>query len=175
VTIRSRAGRSFRTATEADAAAIAALELAPAQRPFVMAQSEAQHRRQISNPNFRYLIYDGPDGTLRGFAILAGLTLPHRAVEIFRVVVDGKGFGIGGDFLDTIVRHAFLDLGAHRIWTDCFDDNKPVRRVCTHYGFREEGMLRETVFFDGRFRSVVLFGLLESETSLKAAHATTMS
>jgi RimJ/RimL family protein N-acetyltransferase len=147
-----------------DASAIATLEVAPAQRPFVVAWTPEQHCRAIGDPNYRYLLYDGDDG-LRAYVILAGLHQPHRSIEIIRVVSDGRGFGVGGDLLDAIVRHAFVDLGAHRIWTDCFDDNLPVRRTCTHFGFREEGVLRDALFFDGRYRSVVLLGLLEAEAA----------
>ncbi|MGP6156419.1 MAG: GNAT family N-acetyltransferase [Vulcanimicrobiaceae bacterium] len=127
-----------------------------------MDRSEEQHRNAIGNSNFRYLLCDGPEG-VRGYAILAGLAMPHRSIEIIRIVSAGKGFGVGGDLFETAVRHAFLDLGAHRMWSDCFDDNLPVRRTCAHFGFREEGILRDAAFYDGRFRSIVLLGLLETE------------
>ena len=51
------------------------------------------------------------------------------------------------------------------MWTDCLVGNAPARRTCVHYGFREEGILRDAVVDDGRFRSVVILGLLEEEAS----------
>ena len=165
-TLRTPRGRVLRFGESADAAAIARLERASAQAPYIMAWTEARHRQALSDAGHRYLIYEDGRG-LRAYAILGGLRLAHRAIEIVRVVVDGKGFGIGGDLLDALVRYAFGALGAHRVWTDCFDDNVPVRRTCAHYGFREEGVLREAAFYDGRYRSVVILGLLSSEAPLE--------
>jgi diamine N-acetyltransferase len=162
--LRTRRGRALRLAEPEDARAVAALEIAPAQRPFIVAWTHEQHRRAIENDDFRYLLYER-DGGLRAYVILAGLRQAHRSVEIIRMVSDGKGFGVGGDLLDAIVRHAFVDLGAHRMWSDCFDDNLPARKMCAHFGFREEGLMRDALFFDGRYRSVVILGLLEAEAA----------
>lgn len=164
-TLRTRRGRTLRFGGAGDAAAVARLEAAPQHAAYVMPWSEAQHRRAIVDPNCRYVLYEDAAG-LRAYAILSGVRLQHGAVEIARVVVD-RAFGIGGDLLDAIVRYAFDDLGAHRIWTDCFDDNALARRTCAHYGFREEGVLRDAAWYDGRYRSVVIFGLLRDELPLE--------
>ncbi len=164
----SRAGKRIRIGVPDDAAGIAELETAPQQTPFVMPWTAEFHRRALASPDFRYFIADAPPDVAgavkpRGFAIIGGLQTAHRAVEIVRIIVDGKRFGLGADLLDTVVRYAFVERRAHRIWSDTFADNIAVRRLAQHYGFTEEGTLRDALIFDGRYRSVVFMGLLEDE------------
>jgi RimJ/RimL family protein N-acetyltransferase len=166
----TRAGKRIRFATPDDAAGIAALDCAPQVAAMVMPWPAEKHRRAMASPDFCYLIADdfssvGDRREPRGFAILGGLQTPHRAIEIVRIIVAGRRFGLGADLMDACVRYAFGELGAHRIWSDTFSDNHAVRRMASHYGFTEEGVLRDAIVFDGRYRSVVIMGLLADEAA----------
>jgi RimJ/RimL family protein N-acetyltransferase len=49
------------------------------------------------------------------------------------------------------------------VWLDVFEDNFRAQHGYRSLGFVEEGMLRECVHHDGRYRSLILMGMLESE------------
>ncbi|GAC1302697.1 MAG: hypothetical protein NVSMB21_00950 [Vulcanimicrobiaceae bacterium] len=57
----------------------------------------------------------------------------------------------------------FVSQNAHRIQLDCYEDNLRARRAYARAGFREEGVMRDAVTRDGRWISLVLLAMLESD------------
>lgn len=55
---------------------------------------------------------------------------------------DAQGEGLCGEALRSIVAHAFVALGLHRIQADIDPDNEASLRLFERNGFRREGVLR---------------------------------
>ncbi len=62
-----------------------------------------------------------------------------------------------------IIAAGFRQLGLHRIHTGVFPDNTRSMRVLRRLGFRTEGRARQHGLVDGRYRDLVLFGVVRAE------------
>ena len=129
---------------------------------FIGGDDLATHERQISDPDCAYFVVHTEDGPA-GSVILRGLHSKNKSVELKRIVIAEPGQGLGRKVLAEIMRKAFCEHSAHRLWLDTFEDNTRARHVYRSLGFVEEGMLRECVKYEARYRSLVLMSILEHE------------
>lgn len=152
-----------RSATQDDIAQICALERLPEFRTFVGSWTEDQHMRTLADPGVLYLVAEDQAGRIAGFAILQGLLSEHRQVELKRLVVRTPNQGVGKQLLIEVAVRAFSEYAAHRLFLDVFVTNDRARHVYENFGFREEGVMRDAVYRDGAYHSLVLMSLLETE------------
>jgi L-amino acid N-acyltransferase YncA len=153
----------LRSATEADLAALIALERAAEAQLYVGQWSEERHRETMRGSDARYLVMDDADGGLAAYAILRGLGEAGRAIELKRLVVGRPGRGLGRRILNEIQRIAFEEQGAHRLFLDVFDDNSRARHLYESVGFVLEGSMRDAASRDGEWHDLLLMSLLEDE------------
>jgi [ribosomal protein S5]-alanine N-acetyltransferase len=73
----------------------------------------------------------------------------------------GKGYA--SEAASLLISATFRELGLHRIHTGVFPNNPRSMRVLRRLGFRKEGRAREDRIVDGRYRDLVLFGLLRKK------------
>ena len=73
----------------------------------------------------------------------------------------GKGYA--SEAASLLISAGFRELGLHRVHTGAFPDNPRSMRVLRRLGFRIEGRAREDRIVDGRYRDLILFGLLRPE------------
>jgi RimJ/RimL family protein N-acetyltransferase len=73
------------------------------------------------------------------------------------------GNGYATEAAQAIVAFGFRELHVHRIWAECVPENKGSRRVLEKLGMKQEGHLRETQYYKGRWWDTLIYGLLESE------------
>lgn len=62
-----------------------------------------------------------------------------------------------------LLRHAFLDLNLHRIYCSPLEENVMANVAVTFLGMKEEGVLRDAVFKNGKFNNLIFYGLLKEE------------
>jgi diamine N-acetyltransferase len=153
----------FRTATPADIPQICTLERRPEFRTMVGSWPEDQHLKMLADPGATYIVAEDQPGQIAGFAIVQGLLSEHRAVEIKRIVIDAPSQGTGTRLLSEVAKRAFGQYGAHRLYLDVFVNNDRARHVYETFGFREEGIMRDAIYRDGAYYSLVLMSLLEGE------------
>jgi diamine N-acetyltransferase len=153
----------FRNATQADIAQICALERLPEFRTFVGIWPEDQHERMLADPGAAYIVAEDQQGQIAGFAILQGLLSEHRQVELKRLVVRTPNRGVGKQLLTEVADRAFGEYSAHRLFLDVFVTNDRARHVYQNFGFRQEGIMRDAIYRDGAYHSLVLMSLLETE------------
>ena len=60
---------------------------------------------------------------------------------------------------------SFQELGAHRLWLDVKPHNERARALYRSEGFVEEGTLRDALYYNGRFESLVVMSILRPEWS----------
>jgi diamine N-acetyltransferase len=153
----------LRSATAADIPGIAVLERTASARAFVGQWSEERHHATLAGPDARYFVHESESGELEAYAILRGLAEDSRSIELKRIVVANPGRGTGRTILTELLRIAFEELHAHRVFLDVFDDNARARHLYESLGFVYEGKLRDAALRDGQFCSLRLMSILEHE------------
>jgi len=71
--------------------------------------------------------------------------------------------GYGTEIVSLLLREAFEQLNLHRAGWWTYAENKASLALAEKMGFKEEGKLRENVFFDNSFHDTVVLGLLKNE------------
>ena len=156
----TRRAIALRAATNEDLPWLVALEQSPANATFLCAWRPARHAAALADPDKSYLVFETADGMPRGFAILAGLRSPARAIEVVRIAVDPPGQGLGGAALDALIAHVFETCGAERLFLDVFADNARARRAYLRHGFVEEEILPDAARRqDGTRGTLVVMGM----------------
>ena len=79
---------------------------------------------------------------------------------------DYRGKGIGSDTLRTLIDHGFNSLNLNRIWCEVYSNNAAID-VYKRIGFKEEGLLRETVFKNGKYLDSHILSMLKSDWESK--------
>ena len=102
-----------------------------------------QHLAALDNPDHRILLAEDETGPL-AYVILSGLTAPERSVELRRIAVAEPGRGLGQALLRVVIRLAFEELKAARLWLDVFADNPRARAAYRKVGFLEDGIEHES-------------------------------
>jgi RimJ/RimL family protein N-acetyltransferase len=151
----------LRPANPADLPSIAALERLPLVRDFVGQWSEERHLQTLASADARYFVSESDCGQLQGFAILRGLAEPHRSIELKRIVVAAPGQGLGRRMLEALVKMAFEEFAAHRLWLDVLEDNARARHVYESLGLAYEGKMREAFCRNGEYVSLLLMSILD--------------
>ncbi len=99
---------------------------------------------------------------LVGSCQLSGIDRRHGTAELqIRLgEVSARGRGWGTEAVGLLVRHAFADLGLHRVVLHVLAGNAAAIRVYEKAGFVREGVLREAAYIDGRRLDLVVMALL---------------
>lgn len=85
----------------------------------------------------------------------------HKAeygIFIGEAFARGKGYGTAAARL--MIAYSFEKLGLHRLFLRVYGDNQQAIRSYEKAGFEREAYLREDVYIDGKYRDIVLMGIL---------------
>lgn len=88
----------------------------------------------------------------------------HRFTDIgidIAPLYQGKGYG--SEAIRWILEWAFETAGLHRVGIRCFGYNDGARRLYNRLGFKEESIVREELFYQGRWWDDIGFGMLDRE------------
>lgn len=131
---------------------------------YVYNWSKKQHLATIENEDQKHLsLWDPKEQRIMGYMILAGMKSPHEALELMRITIDEKGQGYGKEAILWVINFCFDTLGYHRLWLDVFTDNHKAISIYRQMGFTQEGILRDCKKYGDRYRSMMLFSMLEEE------------
>jgi len=154
----------LRPTTENDLDYILQAEQDPENRAFILPWTREAHAKACQDSDLLHRIIVCPqNGRIVGFLICGGATSPHRSLEFRRVVVTEKEKGFGRAAVRAVKELAFTQMRVHRLWLDVKEHNQRARALYRSEGFREEGLLRESLFNGAHFDSLVIMAMLESE------------
>ncbi|SDP79773.1 GNAT family N-acetyltransferase [Halobacillus aidingensis] len=109
-------------------------------------------------------VIENEEGECIGFFRFHKWNLWHRKAEMGAVIHPKyQKAGIMTEVLLNVLPYAFDILKLNRIVGDIFAENEGSRRLLNKFGFREEGVLRETDFDGERFQDTVVFSMLKKE------------
>jgi len=161
----------LRAATPSDLAAIVAIERLPESQKYVGQWSEERHRATLAGGDARYFVSEDEAGAVQAYAILRGFADGPHNIELKRIVAAAPGHGLGRWMLNEILRLAFNEFHAHRVFLDVFEDNHRAQHLYESAGFVYEGTMREAAMRGGKYCTLRLMSLLESEYRARAPAA----
>ncbi|KAI1186748.1 putative GNAT family acetyltransferase [Nemania serpens] len=89
---------------------------------------------------------------------------PHRWTDIsIDVLKKHQGKGYGGEAIEWSLWWAFQMAGLHRVQIQAFGFNTGAMRLYSRLGFKEEGRMRDHIWFAGSWHDGVIYGILEDE------------
>lgn len=130
---------------------------------FICPYSMDEHMFVLKSENEKHISIFEKEEELVGFIILKNIKNRHKNLEFRRIVISKKGLGYGHESLRWLKKYCFEDLKFHRLWFDVFTDNERGIHLYESEGFYREGILRESIWRDGKYRSLFLYSMLESE------------
>ncbi|MRX56533.1 aminoglycoside 6'-acetyltransferase [Bacillus sp. HMSC76G11] len=74
-----------------------------------------------------------------------------------------RGRGFGTEALRLILQHGFHNLGLYRVGLNVYHYNERAKRSYEKLGFKQEGVIRGELFYDGDFHDNILMGVLADE------------
>jgi RimJ/RimL family protein N-acetyltransferase len=122
--------------------------------------------------SYLYSICNADDEPV-GFTGLQDLNLTYGSgVAFIFIEANHRRHGLALCAIALILDMAFHQLRLHRVTTFVNCDNQPSLDLIKRVGFRDEGCMRESCFFDGKYHDVNVVGLLAPEWQ---AHRTALS
>ena len=128
--------------------------------PFVAQWTQEQHRAALTDSDIAHLIILTAVEQQVGYLILAGLEDTNPSIELKRIVITDKGKGYGSQALRLILKYAFGELAAHRVWLDVKDYNQRAKKLYEAHGFVVEGVLRECLKTNEGYESLIIMAML---------------
>ena len=119
--------------------------------------------RRGSGIEVRCAVLLADSGELAGMVSLTRIDYLHRNAEYNAMVGATRGRGVGTAATKAMVRHGFFDLNLHRIYVSIVRDNVASIKMCANAGFREEGIIRDGAYKNGRYHDMVLMGVLKAD------------
>lgn len=74
-----------------------------------------------------------------------------------------RGKGLGRAALELLIEYTFNTLNFHRLEAEIVAYNKASQKLFEKMGFRQEGILREAKYYQGKYHDIFRYGLLKSE------------
>jgi UDP-4-amino-4,6-dideoxy-N-acetyl-beta-L-altrosamine N-acetyltransferase len=134
--------------------------------PLSMVMQKAWFEKLLTRSDERLwiaeLIQDAcPVGTIG----LSHIDWRSRKAELARVLVSPayRGNGLGSELVCLVLRYCFEHLNLNRLYLDTLADNRRAVDLYAHLGFTQEGILRQHVFKDGRYRDLAYMAMLREQ------------
>ena len=100
-----------------------------------------------------------------GNVYLTGINYINRTAES-HILIGEKDFwgqGYGKEALIEILKYGFEERGLNRIEAHINADNIASLRMHEMCGYKKEGVLRQAIYKNGRFKDVVVMSILKGE------------
>ena len=82
--------------------------------------------------------------------------------EIYVGDMEYRSGGYGSDALRALIKYGFNDLNLNKIWCEVYTNNDALD-IYRHIGFRDEGLIRQHYFNEGKYWDSNLLSLLRCE------------
>lgn len=87
----------------------------------------------------------------------------HAIVRISIFNRDYWGSGFGTEAMSLLLEYGFEMLNLHRIGLDVFSYNERAIKSYKKLGFRHEGIIRDDLYYEGKYHDSILMGILKDE------------
>ncbi len=107
------------------------------------------------------------DNELLGCCGLVYINWVHRNADLSLYIgwndayIDDEGYA--EEACRLTLRYGFNELCLHRIWTEIYVFDEPKKKLYDKFGFHQDGLFRETYWYDGKWWDSRIISLLASE------------
>lgn len=111
------------------------------------------------------IICDSATHTPLGSVYIRDIDRQHSKAEygIFIGEESARGRGVGSATAKLMLRYCFEEEKLHRVYLRVLAGNEAAKRSYEKAGFQVEGVLRDDVFLQGRFRDVIWMACINPE------------
>ena len=112
-----------------------------------------------------YIIEERESNTAIGVMSLINIDTKNRNAECIIDIGEKEywGKGYGTEALKTLLEYAFLELNLHRVSLRVFSLNEKAIRIYDKLGFMKEGVMRESLYRNGKWHDIIIMGVLKRE------------
>jgi len=101
-----------------------------------------------------------------GFCSINNIDLRNRKVEWGGSIIGvekywGKGYAKESSYL--MINYIFNEYPIHKCYAYCLEKHKVTEKLFYSLGFKKDGMLRDEIFKEGEFKSLLVFSITEKE------------
>lgn len=112
----------------------------------------------------RFAICLRENDKLIGMYILSDIDYINRNCATGVIIEkQSRGGGLVKEVIILAYRYVFFELGLERVYSHVIEDNMPSRRTCEAFGRKQEGVLRNAVYKNGKFKNLIVYGTLKDE------------
>jgi UDP-4-amino-4,6-dideoxy-N-acetyl-beta-L-altrosamine N-acetyltransferase len=145
------------------------------QEPLSLVMQRAWFEKLLEKPDERLWMIEVRDtGEAIGTVGLVHIDWRNRKAEWGRFLIypdEYRHGGYGSEVECLILRYFFDHMNMNRLQCEVFADNEKVIALHKEFGFQQEGLFRQYVFKEGRYRSVAYLALLREEYDLHRVQA----
>ncbi len=130
--------------------------------PVSSSQQQEHFERTRQDDGRKKLAIDLHDGTLIGLLSLKNFDFVNRSVEVGITigVAEFRGKGLASRSLRLALKVLFDHFNYHRVWVHIVETNEASLNLFKHAGFEQEGVLRESVCWNGQMVGTVIMAKL---------------
>ena len=135
--------------------------------PLSLVMQKAWFEKLLQKPGQRLWIVE----TLETYEAIGTVGLTHidwrnRKAEYGQLLIYPEKYrhsGYGSEVESLILRHFFDHMNMNRLQGEVLAENQSVMALHKKFGFKQEGLFRQYVFKEGRYRDVVCIAMLREE------------
>ncbi|WP_100333611.1 GNAT family N-acetyltransferase [Bacillus alkalisoli] len=118
-----------------------------------------------SNSSKSYIIEMKEDNFIIGVTSLINIDTKNRNAECIIDIGEKEywGKGYGTEALKILLDYAFLELNLHRVSLRVFSLNERAIHIYKKLGFVKEGVVRESLYRNGKWHDIITMGILKKE------------
>lgn len=161
----------LRRATQNDVDFILELQHKPENRPHIVPYEREKQKIALfdDGDTMNAVVEEKNTATAVGYVFISGLTNENNEVEWTHVVIDKKGVGYGHETMQMLKAWSFGKKNFHRAWIDCKIKNPRALHLYESEGMIREGVMRESILYNGEYQDLAVLGMLKREYETRKA------
>ena len=129
-------------------------------RPVTKKQNEMFYEKHSDEFNF-CIVYKKTNEVI-GTISIVDLDTRSRKAEMGRILIGDKkyrGQGLMKSAIELVKEYAFKNLNLRKLYCTVFEKNLPAQKTYTSCGFKQEAVLKEHIYKNGKYENVLIFSL----------------
>jgi hypothetical protein len=133
----------------------------------IMQQKWFENNVSDDKNTIMFSVFNVETNELLGCCGLCYINWVHRHADLSVYIgyehayIDNLGFA--DDSCRLVLNYGFNELNLHKIWTEIYEFDNKKKALYDKFGFKQDGLLRDNYFYDGRWWDSRIISLLSHE------------
>mgnify|MGYP004666392849 CR=1 FL=1 len=115
-----------------------------------------------NDTNVRYAI-DYNDSMV-GVASISSIDMKNSSANMnIKLQKGARGKGVATHAITLIIHYCFEELNLHCLTANVIERNIDSRKLWERFGFKQDGIMRERVYKNGKYHNIIAYSLLKDE------------